>query len=147
MIRRHRFSRPIRFLFATILCAAIAIWMAWENKVLDERSAPYNQRAFNAAVWRSASPTKDFTPRARMASDLTQRYLRVGLTKQAICTLLGPPERDETVSFLMPTGKQVDTLYEYDMGPTSMGMLDEHDLLRLYFDSGARCVLFQITKA
>jgi len=82
-----------------------------------------------------------------MASDLTQRYLRVGLTKQAICTLLGPPERDETVSFLMPTGKQVDTLYEYDMGPTSMGMLDEHDLLRLYFDSGARCVLFQITKA
>jgi len=103
---------------------------------MEHKRNPYEDRAFDAAVWRSAQTYAQREQRAKMAGDIRKHYLKAGMTYEQIVALLGPPDKPLSLEgFGSPNQPEVKEIYQYDMGPAWGDMAGQHENLRLSFDA------------
>ena len=86
------YKRAVVAFIVLSACATIATVVA----------VPSNRRAFSQELWKEArdtsSPSNTENPRASMVDDLLKNHLKVGMTKEQVLALLGPPEQDRQES-------------------------------------------------
>jgi hypothetical protein len=59
--------------------------------VLTLRGSPFDDRPFDAAVWRT-SPMDGESARGQMLDDVMQKHLPIGMPRREVHTLLGEPD-------------------------------------------------------
>jgi len=95
---------PMVLVVALTLVAGV--WLLHTNNI-DSPSTP-----FDAVAWRAVADTSGPNPRGAMVHDLMRHHLPVGMARQEVEQLLGPPSSRET-----------DTDWEYGLGPEIGGWL------------------------
>ena len=77
-----QFFRLAAWLFVAALILSPFAWVRWQTRPIS----------FDPAIWSDASLGPDLPQRrAQMVDDLLQRYLRVGMNRSQLESLLGPP--------------------------------------------------------
>lgn len=137
---RRRPDRRTLLLYAALLLApmmSIAGCLIW----LD-RSDPFNQRPFDAQVWRSA-PYDRNSPRGKMTRDLIRHHLRSGMSRAEVVRLLGEPQEARRFAgsplVEKPGYEQAREVLTYPLGAWS-GFRMDMDLLDVAFDEQGRVI-------
>ncbi len=119
---------PWAILTAIVALAAIAMMVSAR---LGLGGDPFNDRAFDAGLWRSSDGEQFDCPRGEMLANLEAQHLRVGAPREQMLALLGPPDA---------TGQ--DGLASWYLGYWS-GFRVDMDSLDLQFDGDGRLVRWQ----
>ena len=99
----------------------LRIWTFVVVAVLNSCSMFYNSDRFDRDVWLSNSDMTDTdNPRARMAKDLLDSYLKPGIHRDSILTLFGKPYLEQ-IENRLPKGLDV---------PDSFSLVDSENLKR-----------------
>jgi hypothetical protein len=95
------------------------VWVAVVTRGFD--LTPMDDLPFDAVVWRADDGGAGASARGQMIVDLGERHLRVGTKRDALLTLLGPPDHTERGVAAWHVGR-----WSGSPGP---------DRLELFFDS------------
>ncbi len=108
---------------AALLLAGLIYWGIAHEFV----SIPFNREG-----WAAYKPYKNDHTRKWMYSDLTQNYLKSGMTRDQVLRLLGTPEYQDADRF------------SYDFGPDSFPLPVDRTILYINFDKSGRVTDFGI---
>jgi hypothetical protein len=121
----------IKRLFITVSALLIVLIAALFVMRYFAGDHPFDDRNFDAAVWRSFNNDRNpDNPRGQMFDDLCNNHLRKGLSKQKVMGMLDPPDEKSEMNFL-----------SYNLGMWS-GYRMDYDTLDLVFDGEGNLVKF-----
>src|SRR5262249_30277363 len=102
----------------------------WFARAVDWIGTPFGEQPFSAVAWQAVKNSNNRDGRAKMARDLIDHYLRVGMPETRITSLLGTQDKTWPAGEYSPPLRH--DVYEYDMGSAPMDMAGQHYVLRLY---------------
>jgi hypothetical protein len=117
----------VRRLFKAILgiflvCVFLVAAMVYFSSSSD-KDVPFNNMKFDEVTWKKMANSEDpDNKRGLMFQDVTENYLRKGLSKQDVLGLLGEPDNEKT-----------ENKYSYNLGMWS-GYRMDYDSLDIEFD-------------